>query len=65
MSAVCHRDVGASQMNGFSAPPAFGFNGNPYAGLNGNPGWQAAGHLPHSSSLLSQRLQAQQAAQHM
>ena len=60
MSAVCHRDVGASQMNGFSAPPAFGFNGNPYAGLNGNPG-----HLPHNSSLLSQRLQAQQAAQHM
>ncbi|KAL0051934.1 hypothetical protein WJX82_004762 [Trebouxia sp. C0006] len=59
------RDVGAGQVNSFGVPSPHNSFGAPYAGLTAHSGWQAGSQMSHSSSLLSQRLQAQQASKHM
>ncbi|DBA87432.1 hypothetical protein WJX77_011637 [Trebouxia sp. C0004] len=59
------RDVAAGQMNTFGVPSPHDPFGAPYTGLTAHSGWQAGSQMPHNSSLLSMRLQAQQASKHM
>ncbi|DBA91307.1 TPA: hypothetical protein ACH3X2_004020 [Trebouxia sp. C0005] len=59
------RDVGTGHGNSFGVPSPQTSFGAPYTGLTAHSGWQAGSQMSHNSSLLSQRLQAQQASKHM